>query len=126
MRGTSKAFRARIELGEDYARRIQEWVADHFALSAVFSSGKATVLVALTDRARSAASFARTLRGALKALAVPTSTRTLRGHWVSLLSEKEALLICTGSNDLAPTAPPPPAGPMPGLHSDEVRTIALG
>ena len=123
MHATSKAFRARLELGEEYVSRIQSWTAEHFALSAIFGCGKALVLVALTDRPRSAASFARTLRGALTQLSIPTSARILRGHWVNLISDREALLICSGSGDLPSGPSPPPAAPPP--HEGDVRTIAL-
>lgn len=96
----SKAFRARLQLATPHAELLQSWATNHLAMSCVFCSGHSTILVGLTDRPRSAASFARTLRTISKRLSLPTDKRTLAGHWVTLLTTHEAVRLCTGSDDL--------------------------
>ena len=96
----SKAFRAQLQLSDVHVRMLQTWAEHSFALTAVFrgSQGRSVILVALTDRARSAASFARTLRVVLKRFGVPC-LRAIRGHWVTLISQEEALRMCMGDSD---------------------------
>ena len=96
----SKAFRARVQLGDAHVAMLQGWAAQNCALTAVFrgSEGRSVILVALTDKARTAASFARTLRVVLKRFGVPC-LRAIRGHWVTLISQEGALRMCMGDSD---------------------------
>ena len=106
MIGTSKAFRARLKLTDEHTARLQAWARNNFALSSMFrSNNNVVILVALTDRPRRAASFARTLRAAMQRLAVPTDARTIQGHWVHLLREAEVLALC--APELSTSTPPP-------------------
>ena len=100
MTATSKAFRARLDLAEHDAMKLQLWAKRNCAISGTFvGPRRAIILVALKDRPRSAASFARTIRSALTAMAIPTSC--LNGHWVTLITEEEALKLChTNTADL--------------------------
>ena len=122
----SKAFRARLLLDDAHVAVLQSWAAHNFALTTAFRSshGRSIILVALTDRARTAASFARTLRSVLKRMAVPT-LRAMRGHWVTLLTAQEALSLCTGGSDLrmavAEVAPAPAAAEKAGGDDKVVR-----
>ena len=77
------------------------------ALSSMFRSDRgATVLVGLRAAPQSSSSFARTIRSALRRAAVPTTG--LRGHWLFLISEQEAIPICLGTSDILPDAPHAP------------------
>ena len=60
------------------------------------------MLVALRATPQTSASFARTIRNALRRTGV--STAGLRGHWLFLVSEREAISICLGSAELPPEA----------------------
>ncbi len=94
---TSKAFRANVgALPEHQAMNLQVFVRRTCAISAIFRSGRgATVLVALRDCPRTSAAHARSVRTWLKRIGVPTIS--LRGHWCTLLTESEVLMLCTGS-----------------------------
>ena len=82
---------------EHDAIKLQMWAAEHCALSDVFVGGRGTIiLVGLKDRPRPAASFARTIRTALNGMEIPTSC--LKGHWVTLITEEEALRLCNSKN----------------------------
>ena len=98
MAATSKAFRARIgKLSDHDIDLLHRWASQHCALSSVLRGDKGSiVLVGLKDLRRTAASFARTIRTAMRALAIPT-LNTLRGHWCHLITEAECILLCTSS-----------------------------
>ncbi len=118
----SKGFRARLYVTDAHSNLLQCWAANNLALSSIFCSGRSTILVGLSDRARTAASFARTLRTALKRMALPTNKRTLQGHWVTLLSVQEAVALCVGQADLpAPAAPP--AGAPEASNDERIVTF---
>ena len=68
------------------------------------------MLVALRSAPQSSSSFARTLRNALRRFGVPTAG--LRGHWLFLITEREAMSVCVGNAEL-PTEPPRASS---GLH----------
>ena len=126
----SKAFRAKFQLGDEQTLRLQRWAATNFALSSIFRSARSTVLVGLTDRTRTAASFARKLRTAMQRMALPTDKRTLRGHWVTLLSASEAVTLCTVASDDVVAAMPASNAPKPNQAAtapsdSEVRLIPL-
>ena len=124
----SKAFRAKFQLGDEQTLRLQRWAATNFALSSIFRSARSTVLVGLTDRTRTAASFARKLRTAMKRMALPTDKRTLRGHWVSLLSASEAVTLCTAACGDVVAAIPASNAPKPNQavrNDSEVKLIPL-
>ena len=125
----SKSFRAQfVDLSDAHVAMLQGWCAAHFALSTAFrgSHGRSVVLVALTDKPRTAASFARSLRGVLKRMAIPT-LRAVRGHWVTLITAQEALNLRTGASDLRmPVAAPPapaPAGDRAAAGDDKVVAL---
>ena len=117
----SKAFRATLQLRDHEVPILQHWAAMNCALHACFRSGRGTlVLVGLRAAPQSSASFARTLRSALRRFGVSTSG--LRGHWLFLISEREATSLCLGSAEVPPElasrlrcdggplpAPPPPS-----------------
>ena len=95
----SKAFRACLALRDHEVGALQQWAARSCALHAVFRSERgSTVLVGLRASPQTSASFARTLRSALRKCAVPTSG--LRGRWVFLLSEREAISLCLDNSDV--------------------------
>ena len=95
MAATSKAFRARIgKLSDHHIDLLHRWASQHCALSSVLRGNKGSiVLVGLKDMRRTATSFARTIRAAMRALAIPTS-KTLVGHWCHLITETECILLC--------------------------------
>ena len=125
----SKAFRARIQLSDEHALRLQTFAAKNFALSCVFRSGRSTILIGLTDRARCAASFARTLRSALKRMAIPTDARALNGHWVTLVSAHQAVVLCAGTGDLPVSHPAgasaQPTGEAGNSSQSDVKLVTL-
>ena len=90
---TSKAFRASIgRLRDHEIKLLHRWALQHCAMCAVLCGSKGTiVLVALKDTARTAASFARTIRAAMRSLGIPTS-KALAGHWQRKRSHCEASL----------------------------------
>ena len=92
---TSKAFRASIgRLRDHEVKLLHRWALQHCAMCAVLCGSKGTiVLVALKDTARTASSFARTIRAAMRGLGIATS-KALAGHWCSLLTEQECLALC--------------------------------
>ena len=97
----SKAFRARLpgmQLHE--LENLQRYAQRTCAFSTMLVSDRGSaVLVCLKDQARSAASFSRTVRSALRKMGMPTTN--LRGHWLHLITEQEALAICQPGSDLA-------------------------
>ena len=88
---TSKAFRATFSpaMRDDQLGHLRRWAEEHCARAVLFrDEHRAVVLLALRDKCRSGASFARTLRTALRRLAIDVP---LRGRWVSLVSAREVL-----------------------------------
>ena len=103
MFATSKAFRAKLNLAEHDALKLQLWAKRNCAISDTFvGPRRAIILIALKDRPRSAASFARSIRSALNNMAIPTSC--LNGHWVTLITEEEALKLCNAKTTDMPVA----------------------
>ena len=89
----SKAFRARIDLDDHEVLRVQQYAATSCALHAIFRSERGTtILIGLRDTARSSASFARSLGGALQRMGVPVA-QALRSKWCSL-SPREKRSLC--------------------------------
>ena len=66
------------------------------------SDQSAVVIVCLRDTRRTSASFSRTLREVMQKLAIPTSG--LRGQWLHLISEAEAIALCSPA--ISGSAPP--------------------
>ena len=127
---TSKAFRASIgRLREHEVKLLHRWATQHCAMCAVLCGSKGTiVLVALKDTARTAASFARTIRAAMRNLGIPT--KALAGHWCSLLTEQECLALCTAPPQLAETASDARKSTTApnaerARHEDNVRIVSL-
>ena len=90
----SKAFRARLsDMQLHELENLQRYAQRTCAFSTMLVSDRGSaVLVCLKDQARSAASFSRTVRSALRKMGMPTTN--LRGHWLHLITEQEALAIC--------------------------------
>ena len=95
MRAVSKAFRANVgQHREHEAVNLQRFAMNTCAVSTVFRADSGlTVLIALKDVARSSASFARTIRAAMRMMGMETAG--LRGHWCTLISEREAIALAT-------------------------------
>ena len=89
---TSKAFRCTLPGGlrDDQVSNIRHWAYLHCAQSGIFRDHGVVVLVAVKDEFRTAASFGRTIRTALRRLCVDVP---LRGHWCTLITPREALSI---------------------------------
>ncbi len=88
----SKAFRCTIPgLRDDQAGNLRRWAELHCAQSAVFRDDRGSVvLVGLKDELRSSASFARTVRTALRRMAI---NAPLRGRWCTLITAREVLAV---------------------------------
>ena len=86
---TSKAFRCTLPmLREDQLTNLRRWADLHCAQSIVFRDGRfSVVFVGLKDQFRTSASFARSIRTALRVLCIDVQ---LRGRWCSLISPREA------------------------------------
>ena len=117
----SKAFRCTIPgLRDDQASNLGNWAERHCAQSAVFWNEQGSVvLVALKDELRTSASFARTVRTALRRIAISVP---LRGRWCTLVTAREVL---------AQSDRPPRVGrrvdsrPADDDAGDDVRVVAL-
>ena len=98
---TSKAFRARVQLPDHEIPILEKWCQRNCALHSIFSAserGRSTVvLIGLRAAPQTSASFSRSIRNALRRFGV--STAGLRGHWLFLISEREAIATCLGSTD---------------------------
>ena len=107
---TSKAFRANVgKLTDDQISALHRWALRTCALCSLLKGSKGSiVLVGLKDTCRTAASFARTIRTAMRGLAIPTS-KTLVGHWCHLITEAEVILLCTSSEPNVDARPAPSA-----------------
>ena len=101
---TSKAFRAKLKLNDHEVEMLQMWAERNCALHSCFRSDRGTtVLVALRSSRQCSASFARTIRNALRRCGI--SATGLRGHWLFLISEREAISLCVGNAQLPPEPP---------------------
>ena len=122
---TSKAFRCTLPSGlrDDQLSNIRHWACLHCAQSGIFRDRGVVVLVAVKDEFRTAASFGRTIRTALRRLCIDVP---LRGRWCSLISPREALSICAtdiGRRDAARETPA--ASRIDGAADDDIRVITL-
>ena len=124
----SKAFRARLQLPDHEIPILDKWCQRNCALHAIFSAsdrGRGTVIIGLRAVPQTSASFARTLRSALRKFGV--STAGLRGHWLFLITEREAISVCAGNAEF-PSEPratferPPPS---PTAGDSEERVVEL-
>ena len=89
------------------------------AMHAAFRSDQgAVVIVCLCDTRRTNASFSRTLRAVMQKLAIPTSG--LRGQWLHLISEAEAIALCSPAIS---GVPPPVVGAQ--ANDKDVRVVHL-
>ena len=106
---TSKAFRCTLPSGlrDDQLSNIRHWAYLHCAQSGLFRGDRGSViLVGLKDQLRTSASFARTIRTALRRLCIDVP---LRGRWCTLITPGEAIGICA-NDGAARGAVLPPAG----------------
>ena len=89
---TSKAFRAKLALRDNEVEILQRWASMSCALHTCFRSDRGTtVLVALRAAPQTSASFARTIRNALRRTGVSAG---LSGHWCVLITPQEAISVC--------------------------------
>ena len=104
--GTSKGFRAHFSslLLDHQVDALRLWASNNCATSTVFRDDfGAVVLMAMRDRPRTAASHARSLRCALRRMAVDLC---LRGKWLHLVSSREVLALCEANGPRMTRAPP--------------------
>ena len=126
---TSKAFRARLPLRDHKVPILQLWPERNCALHSWFRSDRGiTVLVALRAAPQTSASFSRTIRNALHQFGVPTAG--LRGHWLFLITEREAISVCVENAELPPEPPRAASGRHPRMASptagdSEERVVEL-
>ena len=117
-----KAFRAQLPaLRHDQVVHVRQWINNNFAHAVLFrDSGGRCVLMALRDRSRTAASHSRTVRAALRLMAIDDGP--LRGKWLHLVTPQEALAMSTlDSRELR--APDPRAEDT--VEENDVRVVAL-
>lgn len=126
----SKAFRARLQLPDHEIPILDKWCQRNCALHAIFSAsdrGRGTVIIGLRAVPQTSASFARTLRSALRKFGV--STAGLRGHWLFLITEREAISVCGAGNAELPPEPRAPferhPPPSPAAGDSEERVVEL-
>ena len=118
----SKAFRAQLPvLRHDQELHLRRWINNNCAHAVLFRDpiGRC-VLMALRDRARTAASHSRTVRAALQNRGIDDSR--LRGTWLHLRTPTEALAMGTSENGqrIAPDARAPDA-----IEDVDVRVVPL-
>ena len=123
---TSKAFRCALPTLRDHeVTHLSKWAVLHCSQSSIFRGEHGSVvLVGLKDEFRTSASFARTVRTALRRLCIDVP---LRGRWCTLITQAEALSI------FASGVAPPPGGVVDAgarsasLREDDadVRVVAL-
>ena len=128
---TSKAFRCTLPmLRDDQIINLRRWADLHCAQSIVFRADHGSVVFCgLKDEFRTSASFARTIRTALRRLCIDVP---LRGRWCTLITPGEAIGICA-NDGAARGAVLPPAGGAVGAGArqrcasprDDVRVVAL-
>ena len=122
--GTSKGFRAHFSslLLDHQVDALRLWASNNCATSTVFRDDfGAVVLMALRDRPRTAASHARSLRCALRRMAVDLC---LRGKWLHLVSSREVLALCEANGPRQGDGPMTRAPPLDD-DIDGVRLIRL-
>ena len=129
---TSKAFRATLQLRDHEVPILQRWATMNCALHVCFVSERGTtVLVALRAAPQSSASFGRTIRNALRRRGV--STTGLRGHWLTCITETEAISVCIGKGTAELALPNTPHRadeqrcnhPSPSRTADDARVVEL-
>ena len=131
---TSKAFRCTLPSGlrDDQLSNIRYWAYLHCAQSGLFRVDRGVVvLVGVKDEFRTAASFGRTIRTALRRLCIEVP---LRGRWCILITPGEAIAICA-NDGAARGAVLPPAGDAVDAGAqqrfasprddDDVRVVAI-
>ena len=132
---TSKAFRCTLPGGlrDDQVSNIRHWAYLHCAQSGLLRDDRGVVvLVGVKDEFRTAASFGRTIRTALRRLCIDVP---LRGRWCTLITPGEAIAICA-NDGAARGAVLPPAGDAvdvgarqrfasPRDDDNDVRVVAL-
>ena len=131
---TSKAFRCTLPSGlrDDQLSNIRHWAYLHCAQSGFFRDDRGVVvLVGVKDEFRTAASFGRTIRIALRRLCIDVP---LRGRWRTLITPGEAIAICA-SDGAAGGAALHPAGDAVDTGArqrfaaprddDDVRVVAI-
>ena len=131
---TSKAFRCTLPSGlrDDQLSNIRYWAYLHCAQSGLFRVDRGVVvLVGVKDEFRTAASFGRTIRIALRRLCIDVP---LRGRWCTLITPGEAIAICA-NDGAARGAVLPPAGDAVDAgarqrfasprDNDDVRVVAI-
>ena len=124
---TSKAFRCALPtLRDDQLSHLKIWAVLHCAQSRIFRGERGSVvLVGLMERLRTSASFARTVRTALRRLCIDVP---LRGRWCTLITLTEALSICASDGAARGVAPPPGGAERfasPREDDTDVRVVAL-
>ena len=122
--GTSKGFRAHFSslLLDHQVDALRFWASNNCATSTVFRDDfGAVVLMAMRDRPRTAASHARSLRCALRRMAVDLC---LRGKWLHLVSSREVLALCEANGPRQGDGPMTRAPPLDD-DIDGVRLIRL-
>ena len=123
---TSKAFRCTLPSGlrDDQRSNVRHCTYLRCAQSGFFRDDRGVVvLVGVKDEFRTAASFGRTIRTALRRLCVDVP---LRGHWCTLITPREALSICaadSGQRDAARDTPS--ASRIDGVVDDDIRVVTL-
>ena len=118
----SKAFRAKLPaLRADQLEHLRRWSDKNCAHAVLFrDSGGRCVLMALRDRSRTAASHSRTVRAALRLMAIDDGP--LRGKWLHLVTPQEALAVGTLDSGVL-GAPDPRAEDT--VEENDVRVVAL-
>ena len=114
---------------------LRRWADLHCAQSIVFYDDRGSVvIVGLKDEFRTCASFARTVRTALRRLCIDVS---LRERWCSLITTREALSVCASDGAHCGAALPPARGDVdagarlaarfasPREDDTDVRVVAL-
>ncbi len=120
----SKAFRCQLPaLRDDQLEHLRRWAANNCAHAVPFrdSYGR-VVLMALRDRPRAAASHSRTVRTALRRLAIEDAH--LRGKWLQLITPVEVMAM--GTVDSGQHNPRAADGSgRDDADSDDVRVVSL-
>ena len=130
----SKAFRCTSPGGlrDDQVSNIRQWAYLHCAQSGLFREDRGNaILVGLKGQIRTSASFARTIRTALRRFCIDVP---LRGRWCTLITPGEAIAICA-NDGAARGAVLPPAGDAVDAGArqrfasprddDDVRVVAI-
>ena len=124
---TSKAFRCAFPGGlrDDQVSSMRRWADLHCAQSSIFRDDLGNVvLVGLKDEFRTSASFARTIRTALRRYCIDVP---LRGRWCSLITLREAMSICATDCGQRGTARDTPAAARAedDAVDEDIRIVTL-